>query len=90
MAEPGEIRVVAADGGDGDTTIEVLDSGSGIPAEHLDSIFQPHFSTRSSGGGLGLHIVASIVAEHGGRVEARNREDSRGACFRITAQQVGR
>lgn len=84
MNESGEIRVIAETDGDG-VLIRVLDNGCGIPEEHLDSIFRPHFSTRASGGGLGLHIVASIVEEQGGKVEATNRSDSRGACFRITA-----
>lgn len=84
MKSAGEIRVEAEFDSEW-ATVRVLDSGSGIPEEHLASIFQPHFSTRESGGGLGLHIVASIVQEHGGRVDAMNRSDRAGACFRITA-----
>jgi signal transduction histidine kinase len=87
MKEPGEIRVEAALSNEG-AVIRVLDDGCGIPQEHLDSIFRPHFSTRGAGGGLGLHIVASLVEEYGGRVEAKNRGDARGACFQIIAPLV--
>lgn len=82
MGEGGEIVVQAGICGSM-AAIEVIDTGSGIPVEHLDSIFQPHFSTRTAGGGLGLHIVASLVEQHGGCVSAANRSDRAGACFQI-------
>jgi signal transduction histidine kinase len=64
--------------------ITVADSGSGIPLEILPQIFKPHFSTRTSGSGLGLHIVESIVRQNGGSVHAANRTGAPGAAFRIT------
>ncbi len=63
--------------------ISVADSGPGIADEILPEIFKPHFSTRSSARGLGLHIVQSLVAQCGGTVEAANRTDAPGAIFRI-------
>lgn len=48
--------------------IEVRDAGIGIPAEHLEHIFEPDFTTKSSGMGLGLAITQNIVAGHGGSV----------------------
>jgi signal transduction histidine kinase len=50
--------------------IEVTDTGCGIPAEHIDRIFDPFFSTRERGTGLGLAIVASVVTAHGGTIDA--------------------
>jgi hypothetical protein len=64
--------------------ITVRDEGPGIPAEILDEIFRPHVTTRASGGGLGLHIVETIVKQNDGRVRAANRRDRRGAEFIIT------
>jgi signal transduction histidine kinase len=62
--------------------IRVADEGSGIPAELLPFIFDPHVSNRANSG-LGLHIVRTIVREHDGEVRAANREE-RGAEFLIT------
>jgi signal transduction histidine kinase len=52
--------------------IAVTDTGPGIPAEVLPQIFEPLFSTRSFGAGLGLAIVSQIVAQHGGTVAAES------------------
>jgi two-component system, OmpR family, sensor kinase len=71
-----------------DVALEVRDEGPGIPPEDLDRIFERFFRAdpsraRASGGnGLGLSIVAAIVAAHGGRVEAESAV-GRGATFRI-------
>jgi signal transduction histidine kinase len=68
---------------DGEAMVEVSDNGPGISTEVLPHIFEPHFSTRPSGTGLGLHIVDSIVRRQGGSVAARNRVDAAGAAFTI-------
>ncbi len=48
--------------------IEINDTGSGIPAENIDKIFEPYFSTKETGTGLGLAIVKKIVDDHGGTI----------------------
>ena len=48
--------------------IKVTDHGKGIPPEHLDKIFDPYFSTKDSGHGLGLAISHSIITKHGGQI----------------------
>jgi len=48
------------------------DTGNGIPPEHLPLIFEPFYTTRGEGNGLGLAITHNIVAEHGGRIEVRS------------------
>lgn len=53
--------------------IVVADSGTGIPPEHLDHIFEPFFSTKDAGSGLGLFIARQIVAAHGGEIRAARR-----------------
>ncbi|MEO8027745.1 MAG: HAMP domain-containing sensor histidine kinase [Bryobacteraceae bacterium] len=69
--------------------IVVFDDGPGISATILNDIFKPRFSTSLSRSGLGLHIVATIVAQHHGSVLAGNRTDSTGAIFTISLPLEG-
>jgi signal transduction histidine kinase len=66
-------------------TVELTDTGHGIPEEHLDKIFDPFFSTKPDGGGpgLGLSISYMIVQNHGGRIEVDSKV-GRGSTFRIS------
>ena len=59
------------------------DEGPGIEPAHLARLFEPWFSTKEGGVGLGLAMVKRIIEEHGGRVEAGNRDGARGAVFRL-------
>ncbi len=59
------------------------DSGPGIPVELQENIFEPFFSTKQGGLGLGLTVSYNIVASHGGRLELIP-EYNAGACFRIS------
>ena len=62
--------------------IRISDNGPGIPENCIDQVFDPFFTTRAAGTGLGLAVLASVVQQHGGTVHAANRE-SRGAQFTI-------
>ena len=62
--------------------IAVSDTGMGISSEHLVRIFDPYFTTKEQGHGLGLATVYSIVKRHRGFIEASS-EQGRGACFRF-------
>lgn len=73
--------VVRASGGS-QVVLEVQDSGPGIPTDALERLFDPFFTTKSRGTGLGLVVARNIAQEHGGTLEARNREDGPGALFR--------
>ena len=63
--------------------VEVQDSGTGIAAEELESIFDPFITTKPEGLGMGLSICRSIIERHGGKISAANNPD-RGATFSIT------
>ena len=62
--------------------IAVIDCGTGIDTSHLENIFNPFFSTKRSGVGLGLAIVSKIVDEHGGRMAVES-EPAHGSVFRV-------
>ena len=62
--------------------LTIEDEGTGIPAEHLHSIFDPYFTTKETGSGLGLASCFSIIQKHGGWITASNRVQG-GACFTI-------
>jgi PAS domain S-box-containing protein len=53
---------------DGELRLGVEDDGEGIPSEHLSKIFEPYFTTKENGTGLGLTLTYKIVKEHGGDV----------------------
>jgi PAS domain S-box-containing protein len=62
--------------------ITIKDSGVGIARENLDKIFNPFFTTKRDGVGLGLSIVSKIVDEHGGSIRLVDKP-GKGACFRV-------
>jgi signal transduction histidine kinase len=68
--------------------VEVQDSGTGIDAEELESIFDPFVTSKPEGLGLGLSICRFIIERHGGTIAAANNPD-RGATLSITLP-VGR
>ena len=78
---PGLVRVAAAKN-NGSLTIDVSDTGGGIPDEAREKLFLPHFSTKGRGTGLGLAIVQRIVSEHHGTIQAGNNTP-RGTIFSI-------
>jgi signal transduction histidine kinase len=53
---------------DGYLNVTVCDNGCGIPAEQQGRLFQPYFTTKKNGTGLGLFVTRQLVAEHGGDV----------------------
>jgi PAS domain S-box-containing protein len=63
--------------------LKVINDGPPIPSEHLDKIFDPFFSTKPEGTGLGLFICHSIVEEHGGSLTVENLEGG-GVAFKMT------
>ena len=78
--DEGHIRLAARSLPEGWVEIGVADTGSGIPAEDAERIFDLYFTTKAAGTGLGLSLVHRIVSEHGGRVEVQSE---RGAGTRF-------
>ena len=68
---PGEVSIRCFDDNNY-TTIEISDSGPGIPDEVLLEIFEPLFTTKQNGTGLGLVSCKNIVENHGGQVKVKN------------------
>ena len=87
----GARRVTLESGpGDGEAWLRVTDTGSGIPAEHVSSLFTPFFTTKppGKGTGLGLPISYGIVESHGGRLEYEAGPGG-GASFVVRLPAVG-
>ncbi len=62
--------------------------GRGIPAESLERLFEPFFTSKANGMGVGLPVSKTIVEAHQGKIWAENSPD-RGACFRFTVPVAG-
>jgi signal transduction histidine kinase len=62
--------------------IDVIDTGPGMSAQTRQRVFEPYFSTKSGGTGLGLPTTRRIVEEHGGAIEV-HAEPGRGTDFSI-------
>jgi signal transduction histidine kinase len=81
MPEGGQLRVRATVTG-GEFQVSVQDSGPGIPSEVQRSVFQPYFSTKSKGSGMGLALSEKLIGQHGGHIGYRTGAE--GTTFDIT------
>ncbi len=81
MESGGTIRVSTAREGDA-VSITVTDEGPGVPADKLEDIFNPFYTTKPTGVGLGLAMVSKFVDSHGGAITIENNPES-GATFRV-------
>src|SRR4029077_12847243 len=68
---------------DGAAEVVLEDSGPGIPPDKAQQIFEPFYTTKDTGMGMGLSIARTIIANHRGRIWAENRYEG-GAVFRFT------
>jgi signal transduction histidine kinase len=73
---------IRAEQEDAQLLVTVRDDGSGILPDHADRLFQPYFTTKKDGTGLGLFVSRKLVAAHGGSVEFQSRA-GQGTEFRV-------
>jgi signal transduction histidine kinase len=78
----GGLLTIATQWSDGEIRISICDTGIGISAENLEKIFEPYFTTRDNGTGLGLTVVYKIIKEHRGEITVESREGE-GTNFEI-------
>jgi signal transduction histidine kinase len=79
---PGGEIVVRARPADGGVEVAVADGGAGVAPELRARVFEPFFTTRPNGTGLGLAVARQIVEAHGGRIDVGDRPGG-GACFTV-------
>ncbi len=83
MPDGGDLRVrTFSDRDSGEVVVEVSDTGHGISADALPHVFDPFFSTKRAGTGLGLAVCYGIVTAHGGRITIESNE-GRGTTARV-------
>ncbi len=74
-------RAFIKPGGESYAQVEFADTGCGIPGEHLEEIFNPFFTTKSTGSGLGLSISHQIVQDHRGYIDVESQLDKGSSFF---------
>jgi len=80
--QPGGAVTVKTRPVDGEVEVSVIDRGAGIHPDQLENIFNPFFTTKKEGAGLGLSVVSKIVDLHGGRITVES-EPGKGSVFRL-------
>jgi signal transduction histidine kinase len=88
-AEGANVLVRLAPGESGAVILEVHDDGPGIPAEERTRIFEPYYTTKAHGTGLGLPICDRIVSDHAGTLTVHDSSLLGGACFVVTLSREG-
>jgi signal transduction histidine kinase len=78
-----ELWITTSPNGSDGALVSVRDGGPGIPPENLDRLFDPFYTTKSAGMGMGLAICRSIVEGHGGRIWVTPNVP-RGTAFHFT------
>jgi signal transduction histidine kinase len=82
MPSGGTITIRIDEDTDGGVEIGIIDTGVGIDPANLERVFDPFYSTKDMGTGLGLAFVQQVMSEHGGRVVCTSQPE-RGAAFRL-------
>ncbi|WKV13610.1 HAMP domain-containing sensor histidine kinase [Marivirga harenae] len=84
MSGEGEITITLKEGKYGDALIDISDTGKGIPSSKIKEIFQPGFSTKKRGWGLGLTLAKRIIENyHNGKISVKESIVNKGTTFRI-------
>jgi len=83
MPDGGDVTIAVDTSDAGHATITVADTGPGFPPDVMSKIFQPYFTTKADGSGLGLALAYKTITDYGGAIEAAN-DPSGGAKIKIT------
>ncbi|GAB6039992.1 sensor histidine kinase [Endothiovibrio diazotrophicus] len=83
VGEGVRLRVDVRLEGAGFVAVRVADNGPGIGEDIRETVFEPFFTTRPDGTGLGLAVVRNVVEAHHGRIELEQPQAGEGACFAI-------
>jgi PAS domain S-box len=81
--EPRELTIRSRNQNAGEILVAVADSGSGVPADIISKVFDPFFSTKPQGTGMGLALCRTIIEEHDGHLWITNGTEG-GAVFQFT------
>ena len=82
MNQGGTLKIVTRED-QGFVHIDISDSGIGMSEEQLSKIFEPYYTTKEFGSGLGLTVVYKVIREHNGEVSVHSRENQ-GTTFTIS------
>jgi signal transduction histidine kinase len=82
-SEKDRVISVTLEESDGRVVIRVADQGKGIPEEIMDRVFEPYFTTKTSGTGLGLSLTRTIIEKHNGDISLESRQ-GQGTTVSIT------
>jgi signal transduction histidine kinase len=83
VLSPGDMVTLAGEGTAAQVQLQIRDTGNGMPAAQLTTIFEPLYTTKPGGTGLGLYIVQQIIAAHGGQVTVESQV-GQGTTFTLT------
>jgi signal transduction histidine kinase len=83
MPGGGELRVTAG-AAEGRAWLRVEDTGSGVPVELREKVFESFFTTKPAGVGLGLSVCFRIMSDHHGSISLEERDAGQGACVRLS------
>lgn len=85
MNGAGDIHIFILKGNEGKVFIDISDTGKGIPKSRIKQVFNPGFTTKKRGWGLGLTLAKRIIEKyHQGRIFVKSSEENAGTTFRIS------
>jgi len=91
MGGTGTIMIKILKANEGKVSIDISDTGKGLPKSRMQRVFQPGFTTKKRGWGLGLTLVKRIIEiYHGGRIFVKASELDKGTTFRIVLKHPGK
>jgi signal transduction histidine kinase len=82
MSDSGGRLTISTESNEQEITVSIHDNGPGIPESDITRIFEPYFTTKIRGSGLGLTLVFKIVREHSGEIAVKSKVGE-GTCFTI-------